>query len=150
MDMMEMRFRMMAAMGGSGMIGKLSKYHKVTVTRTSDTNDNAWWNVCSVPFEPKLVIFDGGEDAGGHIINGVFSLIKSDTSNVTNSFVGCVGYRNLANGNYSGGGMQGYNDGTYHTSSAAKFQYYDGHFYVTRNGTNGWWRPDTFTFEFYG
>lgn len=58
MDMMEMRFRMMSMMGGSGMVGNLSKYEKIKVTPSSSAELTGTFHLGVIP---KIVIVDSDQ-----------------------------------------------------------------------------------------
>ena len=155
MDVMDIRRNLLLSIFGGepAMIGTLSQYYTTTFTRDIDTNDNGWVTIATVPFVPKIVVFSGGTDSDGHIINGVFNFTNKITDSGIDLYVGAGGYRNAANHNYVSGAFIGYMGETVPSSSAAKFGFETStnKFYATRTGAHGWWRiNDTFTFEFYG
>lgn len=130
-----------------GKMGNFTKYEKKTLTFSSASNSNAWASNAIIPcsFEPKLIVFYGGDqEASGNIFRGV--MFFSDGTNIIRA--GGAYYKNAANGNKL---VAGYN---YDTNAGAVHFYYSsetGNAYINRVGANGYWsNTDSYTFEIYG
>ena len=134
---------------------QFSKYEKVTATFPDAKNTNGWNNGAKVPvsFEPKAVIFYGGEKRIGNIICGAGIFNYEDrTANDSNcGSISCL-VGNSGNNQYRYAPWTMYKiDGTNHSAAAARAQFYNGHFQMTRYANNTFWSTtDTYTFEFFG
>ena len=68
MDVMQIRRMLMSTIGGSAMVGKLTKYQKVIVNETSDFNPLTVNH--SLGMKPKFISITCAEDASARQANG--------------------------------------------------------------------------------
>lgn len=123
-------------------VGNFTKYEKKTLTFPNAQDSNDWDKGAVVPcsFEPKLIMFYGGDNTRyGTIKYGVF------TFDINGNALGVVAYRNAGGANAYSAYVKNANSG------ASRFNYANGTFYACRVTSGSYWRPeDTFTFEIYG
>ena len=145
MDVMTLRRMLMATGGGNVAVGDFTRFEKKTLTFPNATSGYTWNDGAIVPcsFEPKLIVFYGGDTAkNNNIINGVFALKISDES---------LGVGGVKVKNASGVTTQY----VYYLSpnaSSQRFKYENGTFYANCTVINGicWSNTDAYTFEIYG
>ena len=101
MDMMELRFRMMSMIGGSSMVGELSRYQKITVTPSENTQIEI---IHTLGVLPKMVIVNGEPDFSGsvaYLSHGIFDQrcgnMLSGSTYVVNAYTVTTGSTSTSN-----------------------------------------------------